>query len=193
MNDPHASDADMDAFRADVDAVERKIAGEIDPGVRAVVVAGLVFVVLAALALPHTGGAKGYDVLVGDAIALDESIALPSRVFVWLSLVFGVGFSTLALLTRRWALAWIAVAGTAVGSVFGMFAIWTRQTLETNQMEGGSIGIGLVVGWIAIVLLTFHWIRVVWSRTALQLAAEEQRRNAAAARSDDRQWFERGD
>jgi hypothetical protein len=28
--------------------------------------------------------------------------------------------------------------------------------------------------------LTFHWARVVWSRTIVQLAAEEQRRRAAA-------------
>jgi hypothetical protein len=30
--------------------------------------------------------------------------------------------------------------------------------------------------------LTFHWARVVWSRTIVQLAAEEQRRRAAAYR-----------
>ncbi|MBJ8345018.1 hypothetical protein [Antrihabitans sp. YC2-6] len=191
MNDSGATDSNMDALKADVDAVERKMAGEIDPGMRAVVVAVLVFLVLGALALPHTGDAKGYDVLAGDTIALDESIALPSRVFVWLSLVFGVGFSVLALVTRRWALAWIAVAGSAVATVFGMLAIWTRQTAQTNQVVGGSIGAGLVVGWIAIALLTFHWIRVVWSKTALQLAAEDQRRRAAAANEDDREWYHR--
>jgi hypothetical protein len=40
----------------------------------------------------------------------------------------------------------------------------------------------LIVGWIAVILLTFHWARVVWSRTAVQLAAEEERRRAAARR-----------
>ena len=190
-NDTPKPDPDMDAFRADVDAVEKKVAGEIDPGVHALIVAVLVFVVLAALALPHTGGAKGFDVLVGDAAALHESIRLPSRVFVWLSLVFGVGFSALALVTRRWALAWIAVAGSAVATVFGMFAIWTRQTLVTNQENAGSIGVGLVLGWIAIALLTFYWVRVVWSRTALLLQLEEERRNAAAATRDKHDWYER--
>jgi hypothetical protein len=29
-------------------------------------------------------------------------------------------------------------------------------------------------------LLTFHWARVVWSRTLVHLAAEEQRRRVAA-------------
>ena len=32
------------------------------------------------------------------------SAALPHKVFAWLALVFGAGFSILALLTRRWAL-----------------------------------------------------------------------------------------
>jgi hypothetical protein len=40
--------------------------------------------------------------------------------------------------------------------------------------------VGLVVAWITIIVLTFHWARVVWSRTIVQLAAEEQRRRAAA-------------
>ena len=43
-------------------------------------------------------------------------------------------------------------------------------------------GIGLIIGWIAVLLLAFHWARVVWSRTAVQLAAEEERRRAVAAR-----------
>jgi hypothetical protein len=33
-----------------------------------------------------------------------------------------------------------------------------------------------------MILLTFHWARVVWARTIVQLAAEEQRRRAAAHR-----------
>jgi hypothetical protein len=105
------------------------------------------------------------------------AVALPSRVFGWLALVFGVGFSMLALLTRRWALAWVALAGSAVASVAGLLAIWSRQTVAAGHP---GPGVGLVVAWIAIILLTFHWARVVWSRTIVQLAAEEQRRRAAA-------------
>ena len=33
-----------------------------------------------------------------------------------------------------------------------------------------------------MILLTFHWARVVWSRTAVQLAAEEERRRFVAER-----------
>ena len=82
----------------------------------------LVFVLLASFVLPHTGDVRGWDVLFGSHHAGAAAVALPSRVFVWLALVFGVGFSMLALLTRRWALAWVALAGSALGSAVGMLA-----------------------------------------------------------------------
>ncbi|MFC9896280.1 hypothetical protein ACFVMC_21540 [Nocardia sp. NPDC127579] len=171
---------DFEQFRAELDAVERRIAGEIDPGMRAMVVAGAVFVLLLSLVLPHTGAARGFDVLLGTEVTRLEHIGLPSRVFVWFAVVFGVGFSLLALMTRRWVLAWLAVAGSAIGCAFGVFAIWHRQTPGVGNITGSGPGIGLIVGTLAIMVLTFHWIRVVWSRTVLQLEAEEQRRIAAA-------------
>lgn len=175
------SSNDFEQFKDELDAVERRIAGEIDPGVRALVVAGAVFLLLLSLVLPHAGGARGFDVLLGTDAARAEHIGLPSRIFVWFAVLFGIGFSLLALMTRRWVLAWIAVAGSAIGSVFGVFAIWHRQTPGLGNYHGAGPGVGLILGAIAIIVLTFHWIRVVWSRTALQLAAEEQRRIAAAA------------
>jgi hypothetical protein len=170
---------DFDQFKGDIEDAERRVAGEIDPGSRALVVAILVFVILASFVLPHTGGAKGIDVLAGDDAAIQAAIALPSRVFVWLVLVFSVGFSILALLTRRWAVAWIALAGSAVACPLGMLAVWSRQTVADSHP---GPGIGLIVAWIAVILLTFHWARVVWSRTAVQLAAEEERRRFVAER-----------
>lgn len=170
-------DPDFDDFKGEIEDVERRVAREIDPGARALVVAILVFVILASFALPHTGSAKGLDVLVGNDAAIREAIALPSRVFVWLVLVFSVGFSMLALLTRRWALAWIALAGSAVACPIGMLAVWSRQTVA--EPHPGP-GIGLIVAWLAVILLTFHWARAVWSRTAVQLAAEEERRRSVA-------------
>ena len=117
--------------------------------------------------------------LVGNDAAIASGIALPSRVFGWLALVFGVGFSMLALLTRRWALAWIALAGSTVASFTGLLAVWSRQTAPAPHP---GPGIGLIIAWIAVIVLTFHWARVVWARTALQLAAEEERRRAVAKR-----------
>lgn len=167
----------LEAYRSELEAAERKVAGEIQPGARAMVVAILVFVLLVSLILPHTGGARGVDVLMGDNKALSVGIALPSRLFAWFALVFGVGFSMLALTTRRWFLAWIALAGSALSSALGLLAVWSRQTAAHGHP---GPGIGLLLGWFAVILLTFHWARVVWTRTALQLAAEEQRRIAAA-------------
>ncbi|MRH89751.1 hypothetical protein GFY24_20270 [Nocardia sp. SYP-A9097] len=171
---------DFEQFRADLEAVERKIAGEIDPGARAMVVAGAVFLLLFSLVLPHAGTARGFDVIMYDAAAKAEHIGLPSRVFEWFVVVFGIGFSLLALVTRRWVLAWIAVAGSAIGSVFGVFSIWHRNTPGLGNYHGAGPGAGLILATVAIMVLTFHWIRVVWSRTSVQLAAEEQRRIAAA-------------
>jgi hypothetical protein len=167
----------FDDFKADIEAAERKVGREIEPGARALVVAVLVFVLIGSFFLSHTGGARGVDVLLGSQAAIDAGVTLPSRVFSWVALVFGVGFSMLALLTRRWALAWVASAGTAVSCVIGMLAIWSRQT-AAEGLPGP--GIGLVLAWLTAIVLAFHWVRVVWSRTAVQLAAEEHRRRAAA-------------
>ena len=85
------SDNGFEEFRKDIDAAEKKIAGEIEPGARALVVAILVFVLIVSFVLPHTGGVKGFDALVGGPAAADAAVALPSRVFLWLALVFSVG------------------------------------------------------------------------------------------------------
>jgi len=170
------SDSEFDQFRGDIEAAERRIAREINPGARAMVVAICVFVILLSFVLPHTGPVRGLDVLIGDQLAIANKILIPSRVFVWLILVFSVGFSILALLTRRWGLAWVALAGSAIACFIGMLAIWSRNTVV--QPYPGP-GIGLYLAWLAVLVLTFHWARVVWSRTAVQLEAEQQRREAA--------------
>ncbi|BDX32950.1 hypothetical protein TUM20985_34970 [Mycobacterium antarcticum] len=179
MTNDDRGEAGFDEFKGDIEDAERRVAREIDPGARALVVAILVLVILLSFALPHTGSAKGLDVLVGNDTAIGEAIALPSRVFTWLTLVFSVGFSILALLTRRWGLAWIALAGSAVACPIGMLAVWSRQTVAEPYP---GPGIGLIVAWIAVILLSFHWARVVWSRTAVQMAAEAERRRLAAER-----------
>lgn len=170
---------DFEAYRADLEAAERRVAGEIEPGARAVVVAILVFLLVVSFILPHAGAARGVDVLMGDDKAIAAGVALTHRIFCWLALVFGVGFSMLALLTRRWTIAWIALAGSAVGSAAGLLAVWSRQTATSGHP---GPGIGLIMGWVVVILLAFHWARVVWTRTAVQLAAEAQRRQEAAER-----------
>jgi hypothetical protein len=175
------NNGDFEEFKGDIEAAERRVAREIDPGARAVVIAIGVFVLLLTFVLPHTGDAKGWDVLVGDDAAIRNGIALPSRVFSWLALVFGVGFSMLALLTRRWALAWIALAGSTVASFNGLLAVWSRQTAPAHHP---GPGVGLIIAWVAVIVLAYNWARAVWVRTAVQLAAEEERRRIAAERQN---------
>ena len=168
---------DLDALRTEIEAAERRVAREIEPGPRAFVVAIMVFVLLGSFILPHTGDVRGWDVLFSSHGAGAAAVALPSQVFAWLALVFGVGFSMLALITRRWALAWVALAGSSIASAAGLLAVWSRQTVAAGHP---GPGLGLIVAWITVILLTFHWARVVWSRTVVQLAAAEQRRRVAA-------------
>ena len=179
MTEPNRDNGEFEAFKKDIDAVERQVASQIEPGARALVVAILVFVLLGSFALPHAGGAKGWDALVGGPAAAEAAVAVPSRLFTWLALVFSVGFSMLALLTRRWVLAWVALVGSGLASGVGMLAVWSRQTAAAGHP---GPGIGLIIAWIAVILLTFHWARVVWQRTALAAAAEEARRRAVAQR-----------
>lgn len=169
--------AEFDAYRSEIEAAERRVGREIEPGARALVVAILVFVLLGSFILPHAGSVRGWDVLFSSHGAASAAVGLPQQVFTWLALVFSVGFSILALLTRRWAVAWVALAGSMLASGTGLLAVWSRQTAPAGHP---GPGIGLFVAWITVILLTFHWARVVWQRTLVQLAAEQQRRRVVA-------------
>ncbi|WP_020107389.1 hypothetical protein [Nocardia sp. 348MFTsu5.1] len=174
-------DDEFEQFEGDLRKAERKVAGEIDPGARALVVAAAVLVVMLSLVLPHTGSVSGIDVLTFNSEAVAENVTITSRIFIWLQVIFGIGFSTLALVTRRWFFAWIALCGCAVGCVAGMLAWWSRNTPGVSGFDPPSgVGAGLVVGWLAMIVLTFHWARVVWVRTSVQLSLEAQRRDDAA-------------
>lgn len=173
----------FDAYRAEIEAAERRVAGEIEPGGRALVVLIGVCVLLVSFLLPHTGQVRGWDVLFGGADAAAAEVTLPSRMFMWLALVFCVGFSLLALVTRRWAVAWTALAGSALASAAGLLAVWSRQTVTAGHPGPGG---GLLLAWITVMVLTFHWARLVWTRTAVHLAAEAQRRHNAAQHQAER-------
>ncbi|AWV47700.1 hypothetical protein JK2ML_0990 [Mycobacterium leprae Kyoto-2] len=169
---------DSNPLQAALEAEELRVVREIDSGAKIfVLIAVLVFMLLGSFILPHTGQVRGWDVLFDSHGAGAAAVALPLRIFAWLSLVFGVGFSMLALMTRRWVLAWIALAGAAMASIVGLLAVWSRQTVAVGQP---GPGVGLIVAWITLILLTFHWARVVWSSTIVQLATEEQRRRVVA-------------
>ena len=68
-----------------------------------------------------------------------------------------------------------------MASFTGMLAVWSRQTAPAHHP---GPGIGLIIAWIAVIVLAFNWARAVWARTAVQLAAEEQRRRLTAQRQN---------
>ncbi|AZZ82009.1 MULTISPECIES: Rv2732c family membrane protein [Gordonia] len=179
---PGASDRDaLKEYEQDLRKAERKVAGEIDPGARAVVVAIAVLLAMVSLVLPHTGSVTGLEVLSFAPEAAAERVTIVSKIFVYLVAIFGIVVSMLALLTRRWILAWIALCGCAIACVAGMLAWWSRNTPGVGGVEPPSgVGIGLVLGWISVFVLTFHWSRVVWARSSYQLAMEAERRRQAA-------------
>ena len=58
----------------ELERAERTVMTELDPGARAMVVAGLVLVLLVTFALPHAGSASVFDVRSGIDSAVAESI-----------------------------------------------------------------------------------------------------------------------
>ncbi|MEE2033550.1 MULTISPECIES: Rv2732c family membrane protein [Rhodococcus] len=175
--DESAAHPDPVRHRQELAAAEKKAAKEIDPGMRAVVVAAVVMVVTISFALPHNGEANGWQVLTGSASAQAETITLPSRIFLVLAAVFGIVLSMLALVTRRWVLAWVASAGCTLAIVFGVLAVWSRQTLDPAA-GGAGPGAGLFLGWAAMTVLAYHWLNVIWARSSQMLEAEAARRAA---------------
>ena len=146
------------ALRAEIDAVERSALRRVAPGIRAVVIAGAIMVLLLAITLPWVGDASGWDVLSGTANPIDRVGLLP-RMFGGAALGLGVGLSMLALLTCRWGLVWASALGCTSCVLDGVWAIWSRQTVN-----GSGPGIGLVLAVLAMVVLAVQWLRLVLSR-----------------------------
>lgn len=148
---------------AELEEVERRVVRELEPGIRGVGIAGALLLLIVAMLLPHTGGASGWDVLLDDGSARAEDIRLPSRLFVGGAVLFTVVVTAVALMTRRWALAWAAAAGSGLTSLFGLLAVWSRQTVGIGAAGAGP-GVGLVLTWLVVLVVTFHWLRLVWTQ-----------------------------
>ncbi|ALE74410.1 MULTISPECIES: hypothetical protein [unclassified Pseudonocardia] len=140
--------------RAEIDDAGRAATRRIDPGTRAMLIAVAVVAAVASLLLPWVAGAPGWEVLAGGAAG-----PLP-RLFSVTLTVFAIVVSASALLTRLWVLAWLAAFGCGISSVNGVWAIWSQQT-----GAAGGPGFGLVLGVIAVVLLTFVWAGAALARS----------------------------
>ncbi len=158
-----AEDRDLAGLRDEIDRVERdavrRQARSVDLGGRALAIAVAVFVLIIGLILPWMSGASGFDVLLGTGSgdAVGKASIVP-RLFAATSLAFGVLASALALTTRLWAFTWVCALGGWFASVDGVLAIWSRQS------SAGDVGIGLVIAWVAMVVIASLWFRTAWSR-----------------------------
>ncbi|WP_127782424.1 hypothetical protein [Rhodococcus sp. X156] len=159
------TDEELLGIRDEVDSVERRVTGTIEPGLRGIVIAVAVLAGILSMILPQAGTATGWDVLVHDDTAVAEGVILPLRLFAG-GLVFVVIASAAALLARRWVLAWVATLGSGFVSFLGLLAVWSRQTLAVDSTGGGP-GVGLFLAWAAVAVLTFQWLRIVWTRVEL--------------------------
>lgn len=170
--------------RADVETpsaaqTERSLAASIDPGPRALVIVVAVLVLAGSFALPFSPGANGWQILASAPAAVADTITLPSRIFTILAAGFGIILSILSVVTRMWPLALATAAGCTVATVFGLLAIWSRQTIDPASGTPG-LGIGLPLAWLTILVLAFNWATIASRRSAQMHEAERARRIAAA-------------
>jgi hypothetical protein len=163
-------DADLDltdderaALQVELSRMERGVLRRIDPGLRAMVIAVAVLVVIIAGILPWVSGVSGWQVLFGAGSGADAKVDVVPRVFGMGVFVFGLLGSVLALATRRWAVAWLSTLGCGAFTVIGLLSIWSQQTTASHQ-PGPGPGIGLILAVLAMLVLVVTWARVVWSR-----------------------------
>jgi hypothetical protein len=156
------SDAGTDGvadLRTQVDDVERGLLRRIDPGMKAMVIAVAVLVLIVAAILPWVDGVAGYDVVFGQ----NQKVDIVPRVFAIGVFVFGLVGSVLSLGLRRWAVGWVTTLGCGASTVLGLLSVWSQQT-STSHAPGPGPGIGLILSVLAMLVLVVSWARTVWSR-----------------------------
>ena len=75
-------------------------------------------------------------------------------------------------------------SGTAQFNLRNLGLGSTLVLLNGRRLPPSGVGAGLIIGWLALLVLTFHWSRVVWARSTYHLALEEERRREAVAREE---------
>lgn len=148
---------ELAGYESELAEVERRVERRIDPGNTAVVVALGALLLGVAYLLTWTGSARGWEILIGE-----QSYGLLPRLFAVTAVAFGLLGSMLALATRWWALAWLCALGCGFSIVDGIWAIWSRQV--TVPIGGSGPGVGLVLGVLAVAVLTVCWVRIALRR-----------------------------
>lgn len=141
----------------------------------------LIVLLAGALALPHSAGVRGLDVLFFTDVAREQQTSLPSHVFVLLYSVGTIVFGAVMILTQKWWAAGIAWGASCVGVVYGFLAIWLRQSgrgPNPDFQNFGEPGIGMYVSVILLVALALVLGGVLWARVPEQRDLEESARQS---------------
>lgn len=148
-------------------AAERRAAARLELGGQAVALIVAVVAWCVYLALPHTPGIRGVQVLIGasGATLLDE-------VFAWLGTVGMLG-TALVLATRRTVLAWASWMFVTVAAFSALWAFWALGA-------GQGASVGFFVGLAACAVAAVAYAPVAFRKSPEQLAAEARAREAAS-------------
>lgn len=155
---------------ANLAANEKKAARKISlSGFSGLLIGALVLWIIS-LALPVTSGARGIEVLLftptGDTNATIAEFIHALVVFL------GVGlFNGLLLITRRTLFSWLAWLFSGIGLFYSVFALWMRQTQDTDNVSG--IGMYLSVG--AVILAVIALSSVILRRDPEQTRIAQER------------------
>lgn len=139
----------------------------------------LIVLLAAALALPHSDGVRGLDVLFVTDVAREQQTSLPSHLFVILYSVGTILFGAVMILSQKWWAAGIAWGASCVAAVYGVLAIWLRQSgrgPNPDFQDFGAPGIGLYLSEILVLALAGVLAGVLVARTPEQQEFEESAR-----------------
>ncbi|WP_326569672.1 hypothetical protein VSH64_01040 [Amycolatopsis rhabdoformis] len=157
MSEPGTPAEVDDKLTDEIDQAGTRASRTVELGRRGFSIAVFIVVLLVAQFLPWVGDHAGYQVLQGQGGGIPQLFAATST-------GIGVIAGALALATRRWWLAWCCAAGGWFASVDGLLSVWSQQSSHANGAVGGGPGIGMIVAWIATIVLATMWMRTAFSR-----------------------------
>lgn len=136
-------------YHRELAGIERRLTREVRPGDRrrrGLWVTAVVAATSSALPLTLWGGGSDASILMRADTLLVLAVA---------------ALSAAALCTRRWGLAACAFGVGGFTSAFGLFALWSQNTLPEPAPAVSPIHLA---GWIATIVSTALWAAVVTSR-----------------------------
>lgn len=173
-SDPTLDSADRAVKVAQAAQAEKAAAARIPVNAGFWVLAVCVVVYVVAMFLPFAAGVSGWQFLRFTEASTSVQAKVTEYVFVWLSCA-GLGvLTTIALATRRFAIAAPAWMLTAVSLFSSTLAIWLRRTSGALE-QGYGHGIGMYLAVLAVLVATFAFIPVITRRDAKQQEMRAQR------------------